>query len=136
MRNFGNSSTDNRTTNYGAHPVVGEHHHHNIAHTTNIEISLCHIVQNLLSNMTRDNRDDAKTIHESKEMFVAAINQGMDALMNDCGYSRERAAMVLLRELQRSGADCKKKPTVSSFRPTDDEVCIWQSKLVVLSKSP
>jgi len=46
--------------------------------------------------------------------FSAAVRTGMDALMGRCGYSRERATMALLRELNRGcGPDCK---------PTDDEI--------------
>ncbi|KAG7367507.1 hypothetical protein IV203_030178 [Nitzschia inconspicua] len=47
----------------------------------------------------------------------------MDALMNHCGYSRERAALVLLRELQRSsGGSSTRSRTVQAIRPTDDEM--------------
>lgn len=46
--------------------------------------------------------------------FSAAVRTGMNALMGRCGYSRERATMALLRELNRGyGPDCK---------PTDDEI--------------
>jgi len=46
--------------------------------------------------------------------FSAAVRTGMNALMDRCGYSRERATMALLRELNRGyGPDCK---------PTDDEI--------------
>lgn len=48
--------------------------------------------------------------------FATAVRQGIDALMGRCGYSRERATLALLKELNRgSGPESK---------PTDDEVCI------------
>lgn len=45
--------------------------------------------------------------------FATAVRQGIDALMGRCGYSRERATLALLKELNRgSGPESK---------PTDDE---------------
>jgi hypothetical protein len=64
-------------------------------------------------------------LQDCKAEFVAAIHRGMGALMNHCGFSRERASLVLLRELQRANdAATKKRGTVMSLRPTDDEVRI------------
>jgi hypothetical protein len=46
--------------------------------------------------------------------FAAAVRNGIDALMGRCGFSRERATLALLKELNRgNGPDCK---------PTDEEI--------------
>ena len=48
--------------------------------------------------------------------FATAVRQGIDALMGRCGYSRERATLALLKELNRGNGP--------ESKPTDDEVCI------------
>jgi hypothetical protein len=67
--------------------------------------------------------NDISTVNDCKGDFIAAVHRGMDALMNHCGYSRERASLVLLRELQRTEKGTKtERGTLLSLRPTDDEV--------------
>ncbi len=52
----------------------------------------------------------------AKTEFTTAVRNGIEALMGRCGYSRERATLALLKELNRgTGAESK---------PTDNEVCI------------
>lgn len=46
--------------------------------------------------------------------FATAIRNGIEALMGRCGYSRERATMALLKELNRGNG--------SESKPTDDEM--------------
>jgi hypothetical protein len=50
---------------------------------------------------------------------VAAVSEGIDTLMHQCGYSRDRATSALMRELSRG----------DSTRPSDKEV---SGKLVLL----
>lgn len=46
--------------------------------------------------------------------FAAAVRNGIEVLMGRCGYSRERATLALLKELNRgNGPDCK---------PMDEEI--------------
>lgn len=68
--------------------------------------------------------------------FTAAVRIGVDALMTNCGYSRERATTALLKELNRT--NCNSNNSGSSIsnkscpnnrcgspihnKPTDDEV--------------
>jgi len=49
--------------------------------------------------------------------FVAAVRTGIDALMGRCGYSRERAIHILLKEINRGQDSCS-----TWGKPTDDEV--------------
>mmetsp|Transcript_2143 Transcript_2143/g.3865 ORF Transcript_2143/g.3865 Transcript_2143/m.3865 type:complete len:353 (-) Transcript_2143:251-1309(-) len=42
---------------------------------------------------------------QSKQEFITAIRQGMEALMNQCGYSRQRAIQTLLKELEQQDKD-------------------------------
>jgi glutaredoxin-related protein len=64
--------------------------------------------------------DDTAALQSAKQTFVTAIQQGMDALMIHCGFSRERAVAILMRELQR--VDRKEDDKVKLLRPTDQEV--------------
>jgi len=65
--------------------------------------------------------------------FTAAVRIGVDALMTNCGYSRERATTTLLKELNRtncnSGSSISNKSCPNNRcgspihnKPTDDEV--------------
>jgi len=45
--------------------------------------------------------------------FTTAVRQGIEALMGRCGYSRERATLALLKELNRGNGP--------ESKPTDDE---------------
>ena len=72
--------------------------------------------------------DAAAQLQAAKQTFLQAIQQGMGALI-DSGYSRERATMILMRELQRVNDSRKKNSKNNSnkdahkmLRPTDDEV--------------
>ena len=59
-------------------------------------------------------RESVSEAIRARTEFTAAVRTGIDALMGRWGYSRERATLALLKELNRgSGPDCK---------PTDDEV--------------
>lgn len=59
-------------------------------------------------------RESVSEAIRARTEFTAAVRTGIDALMGRCGYSRERATLALLKELNRgSGPDCK---------PTDDEI--------------
>ena len=40
---------------------------------------------------------------EAKSRFVTAVTEGMKELMQQCGYSRERATLSLLREIGQRG---------------------------------
>jgi hypothetical protein len=54
-----------------------------------------------------------ESIADAKAAFVTAVSDGISTLMQQCGYSRDRAASALMRELSRGG---------DSTRPNDDEV--------------
>lgn len=79
--------------------------------------------------MTRStqNDDTVTQLQAAKVTFMQAIQQGMEALM-ECGYSRERATMILMRELQRVNKTINSKKNNGNkdahkmLRPTDDEV--------------
>ena len=67
-------------------------------------------------------QDDDAALQAAKQSFLAAIQQGMEALQ-ECGYSRERATAVLMRELQRVSQDDKKqRRELKALHPTDQEV--------------
>jgi ribosome assembly protein YihI (activator of Der GTPase) len=51
------------------------------------------------------------TLDEAKSRFVETITDGVNELMQRCGYSRERATCALLREIGRGDAP-----------PNDDQV--------------
>ena len=68
---------------------------------------------------TQQPDDDNGALQSAKQSFLAAIQQGMEALQ-ECGYSRERATAVLMRELQR--VDCEQRKECKALRPTDQEV--------------
>lgn len=53
------------------------------------------------------------SLSQAKSNFVASVQEGIEELMNRCGYSRERATHTLLRELGRGGDS-----------PTDHEVSV------------
>lgn len=53
-----------------------------------------------------------ESITNAKASFVGAVSGGITTLMQQCGYSRERAISALLREINRG----------DSARPTDNEV--------------
>lgn len=55
-------------------------------------------------------------IATAKTSFVQAVSEGIDALMSQCGYSRERATNTLVRELSRGDPP--------SARPDQDEVSL------------
>ena len=46
----------------------------------------------------------ASTLDEAKSRFVETITDGVNELMQRCGYSRERATCALLREIGRGDA--------------------------------
>jgi hypothetical protein len=79
-----------------------------------------------MSSRCGDNGRSSTTLHDSKTEFVSTIRRGMDVLMKQYGYSRERASSVLLRELQRTSkgttTGTTKRGIVMSARPTDNEV--------------
>jgi hypothetical protein len=54
-----------------------------------------------------------ESIADAKATFVTAVSDGISTLMQQCGYSRDRAASALMRELSRGG---------DSTRPSDEEV--------------
>ena len=63
---------------------------------------------------------------DAKNEFTSAVRIGIEALMNRCGYSRERAITALLKELNRNNDNIKKNNSISNSpnnKPTDDEVC-------------
>lgn len=53
-----------------------------------------------------------ESILNAKASFVAAVSEGIDTLIQQCGYSRDRATSALMRELSRG----------DSTRPSDKEV--------------
>ena len=53
-----------------------------------------------------------ESVTDAKSNFVNALKDGISVLMRRCGYSRDRAASALLRELSRG----------ENIRPSDDEV--------------
>uniref|UniRef100_A0A7S4EMM4 Uncharacterized protein n=2 Tax=Pseudo-nitzschia australis TaxID=44445 RepID=A0A7S4EMM4_9STRA len=59
-------------------------------------------------------RESVPEDFRARTEFIAAVRTGIDVLMGRCGYSRERAINVLLKELNR-GPD-------SMGKPTDDEM--------------
>ena len=64
--------------------------------------------------MDSETEDNQTRIATAKTSFVQAVSEGIDALMNHCGYSRERATNTLVRELSRGESP--------STRPNDQEV--------------
>mmetsp|Transcript_95240 Transcript_95240/g.274297 ORF Transcript_95240/g.274297 Transcript_95240/m.274297 type:complete len:264 (-) Transcript_95240:149-940(-) len=52
-----------------------------------------------------------ESIVNAKATFVSAVSNGIDTLMQ-CGYSRDRATLALMREINRG----------DSTRPSDDEI--------------
>jgi len=59
-------------------------------------------------------RESVSEMIRARTEFTAAVRTGIDALMGRCGYSRERATLALLKELNHgNGPDCK---------PTDNEI--------------
>ena len=52
-----------------------------------------------------------RSLSNARSNFVSAVSNGVTELMGQCGYSRERATSILLRELRRDGET-----------PSDDEV--------------
>jgi len=60
-------------------------------------------------------RESVSETIRARTEFITAVRTGIDALMGRCGYSRERATLVLLKELNRgeNGPDSK---------PTDNEI--------------
>mmetsp|Transcript_3600 Transcript_3600/g.7871 ORF Transcript_3600/g.7871 Transcript_3600/m.7871 type:complete len:265 (-) Transcript_3600:394-1188(-) len=64
-------------------------------------------------------RESVSEAIRARSEFATAVKIGIDALMGRCGYSRERAANALLKELNRgTGPD---NNGISS-KPTDDEI--------------
>lgn len=64
--------------------------------------------------MDSETEDNQTRIATAKTSFVQAVSEGIDALMNHCGYSRERATNTLVRELSRGESP--------STRPNDQEI--------------
>jgi len=59
-------------------------------------------------------RESVSEAIRARTEFATAVRTGIGALMSRCGYSRERATLALLKELNRgNGPDCK---------PTDTEI--------------
>jgi len=59
-------------------------------------------------------RESVSEAVRARTEFATAVRTGIDALMGRCGYSRERAVLSLLKEINRGhGPDSK---------PTDDEI--------------
>lgn len=52
-----------------------------------------------------------RTLSAAKSQFTCAVTRGIEKLMHNMGYSRERATKTLLRELGRGGES-----------PSEDEV--------------
>lgn len=52
-----------------------------------------------------------RSLSNARSNFVSAVSNGVIELMGQCGYSRERATSILLRELRRDGET-----------PTDNEI--------------
>ena len=77
---------------------------------------------------TTTQQDDA-ALQSAKQSFLTAIQEGMEALQS-CGYSRERATAILMRELQRVSHDDKKRKELKALRPTDQEVRDGHSEAV------
>eukprot|EP00429_Kryptoperidinium_foliaceum_P012919 CAMPEP_0176042020 /NCGR_PEP_ID=MMETSP0120_2-20121206/20849_1 /TAXON_ID=160619 /ORGANISM="Kryptoperidinium foliaceum, Strain CCMP 1326" /LENGTH=239 /DNA_ID=CAMNT_0017375431 /DNA_START=240 /DNA_END=959 /DNA_ORIENTATION=+ len=53
-----------------------------------------------------------ESLFNAKASFVNAVTDGITTLMQQCGYSRDRATSVLMRELSRG----------DSSRPSDEEI--------------
>lgn len=62
------------------------------------------------------------TVADAKAKFVETISLGVEVLMKECGYSRERATSALLREISRG----------DSNPPGEDEVSFLQDDLATL----
>jgi len=61
----------------------------------------------------------------ARNEFTSAVRIGIEALMNQCGYSRERAIAALLKELNRNNNKNNKNKNIGSpynNKPTDDEI--------------
>jgi hypothetical protein len=57
-----------------------------------------------------DGKPNSKSVSDAKANFVASVSRGVTVLMEEWGYSRERAQTTLLQEIASSGT------------PPDDEV--------------
>ena len=62
-------------------------------------------------------RESVSEETRARKEFTTAVRKGIEALMSRCGFSRERATMSLLKELNRGNGP--------ESKPTDDEVCIF-----------
>jgi hypothetical protein len=85
----------------------------------------------------------------AKTQFTLAVQIAIEALINKCGYSRERATTTLLKELNRSsnnsnsnsnsnnylagsGSGCGAASANVNNKPTDDEVRIVYGTVPIL----
>lgn len=59
-------------------------------------------------------RESVSEAIRAKTEFTIAVRRGIEALMGRCGYSRERATLALLKELNRGNGP--------ESKPTDDEI--------------
>lgn len=59
-------------------------------------------------------RESVSEETRARKEFTTAVRKGIEALMSRCGFSRERATMSLLKELNRGNGP--------ESKPTDDEV--------------
>jgi hypothetical protein len=84
----------------------------------------------------------------AKTQFTLAVQIAIDALMNKCGYSRERATTALLKELNRSSSTSTSTSSSTNNvgstsnnnnnnnnnnKPTDDEVRIVSYRVLILN---
>jgi hypothetical protein len=90
------------------------------------------MMKSLSTQTTSSSSSLVDVLQKERAEFVAAVKLGMDTLMSECGYSRDRAINVLLRELLCTrgcleGGEGDNHVTVSSsssIRQTNDsEVC-------------
>jgi hypothetical protein len=61
----------------------------------------------------------SKSVSDAKANFVASVSRGVTVLMEEWGYSRERAQQTLLQEIAHSDP------------PADDEVSLVSERLLV-----
>lgn len=59
---------------------------------------------------------NGKSVSDAKARFVGSVSRGISVLMEECGYSRERATAALLREITRGD---------NSSSPDEKEVSLF-----------
>jgi hypothetical protein len=80
--------------------------------------------------MTAIQKHEAQ-IAAAQARFMQAVSQAITKLINECGYSRERATAALLRELGRGDGGL-----LEQDEEVSETLFFWHAKMKVLSFNP